>query len=409
MKLITVDKFRGDLRSGRDPDHYADGVFRVTAEPVRKVEGAARTKRFVFSDETVDRMGDKIFADGWDLANFQKNSVALWAHDSSSPPIGRASNLTIESGRLLGDIEFAPPETYAFAETIWRLVDGGFIRAVSVGFLPKKYAFVEDDSSRKWGVDFLEQELLEISLCPIPANPAALLNARSKGIDLRPLAKWAEHALEGTDTAVIPKAQLQRLQKLAKEKPPMATRKKPAQRAAGEDDPTGGGDVIGNCGRDKDETCGMKDPGECATHADDGDKKVDPDDEKALLRALKKLNPKYKDVDDGSDDSDGPPMAHEDAIRMAHKNLRTSKAFLTDAAEFHTKALDLLKPVVDAMNEENDDTDVGDGGQPKADDEGEKDEDEDGDEKDPDTKAAKAALKKAQIALAAALTKKHRR
>jgi hypothetical protein len=45
-----------------------------------------------------------------------------------------------------------------------------FLNATSVGFVPLKYAFT-DDPQRRYGVDFLEQELLEFSVCqPIPAN-----------------------------------------------------------------------------------------------------------------------------------------------------------------------------------------------------------------------------------------------
>ena len=40
---------------------------------------------FVLSDETPDRMGDVIMADGWDLTDFRKNPIALFGHQSSLP------------------------------------------------------------------------------------------------------------------------------------------------------------------------------------------------------------------------------------------------------------------------------------------------------------------------------------
>jgi len=169
--LISADQFRKDLRAKRKP---SGGVFRVNTEPPVFVEGADRTLRFVFSDNSVDRMGDTIDAAGWDLSDFERNPVALWAHDSSAPPIGGASNVAVEGTRLAGDITFAPPETYLFADTIYRLVLGKFIRAVSVGFMPTKYSFADNDPERGHGIDFLEQTLLEISVCPVPANPNAL-------------------------------------------------------------------------------------------------------------------------------------------------------------------------------------------------------------------------------------------
>ena len=146
--LMSADQFRKDLKANRKP---SGGVFRVNTEPPVFVEGADRTLRFIFSDNSVDRMGDTIDAAGWDLSDFERNPVALWAHDSSAPPIGGASNVAVEGTRLAGDITFAPPETYLFADTIYRLVLGKFIRAVSVGFMPTKYSFADNDPARGHG------------------------------------------------------------------------------------------------------------------------------------------------------------------------------------------------------------------------------------------------------------------
>ena len=221
--LMSADQFRGELRAKRKP---VGGVYRVSVAQPLPVAGAERTLRFCFSDGSVDRMNDTIAAAGWDLTDFQANPVALWAHDSSAPPIGGARNVGVEGDRLLGDIEFAPPETYAFADTIYRLVLGKLLRAVSVGFLPTRYAFVENDPERGFGIDFLEQTLLEISVCPVPANPNALQEARRKGIDTRPLVEWAERTLDDAGKASLPRAELERLRRAAKE-PAMTARTPP--------------------------------------------------------------------------------------------------------------------------------------------------------------------------------------
>jgi hypothetical protein len=57
---------------------------------------------------------------------------------------------------------------------------------------PLKYAFT-DDPQRRFGIDFLEQELLEFSWCvPVPANAEALVEGRAAGIDqVAPLLDWA--------------------------------------------------------------------------------------------------------------------------------------------------------------------------------------------------------------------------
>jgi HK97 family phage prohead protease len=167
----------------------------ATVKPKAHADGS-RKVRFCFSDGSVDRMGDTISPWGWDLSDFKRNPVALWSHDSTAPPIGRASNIAVEGNRLMGDIEFADADTYAFADTVYRLTTAGFISAVSVGFLPVEYTFVENDPDRGFGIDFKKQQLLEISVCPVPANPNALSEARSLGIDMRPVAKWAERAID---------------------------------------------------------------------------------------------------------------------------------------------------------------------------------------------------------------------
>jgi hypothetical protein len=78
-----------------------------------------------------------------------------------------------------------------------------FLHAVSVGFQPKKYEFVQAavdaERARHSGINFLQQELLEYSAVPVPANPNALAVARSAGIDTTPLKQWAERALDESD------------------------------------------------------------------------------------------------------------------------------------------------------------------------------------------------------------------
>ena len=84
-----------DERRGKAPKTRAKGavVQKTHSEIVQGME-------FVLSDETVDRLGDVIMSDGWDLTNFKKNPIALWAHRSDQPPIGRWKDLRAEKGLL---------------------------------------------------------------------------------------------------------------------------------------------------------------------------------------------------------------------------------------------------------------------------------------------------------------------
>lgn len=178
----------------KTPDKAPDGMLRksVIADSVDAGEG--RTIVFTISTVSVDRDNDTVDPNGWDLANYRRNPVVLWAHDYSELPVGKATEIAVTSdGKLKATCEFA---THAFAETVFQMVKGGFLRATSVGFAPKRYEVNE----KRGGLDFKEQELLEYSIVPVPANPEALVEARAAGVDTEPIVKWAEAVMKNAKT-----------------------------------------------------------------------------------------------------------------------------------------------------------------------------------------------------------------
>lgn len=195
-KFLDQGEFHSAARAGRT---RGAAVLRVADGAPEPIAGTRRV-RFCFSDGSVDRAGDTVDPTGWDLSAFQRNPVALWAHDSSAPPIGRACNVAVEGGRLMGDIEFAEPDVYEFADTIFRQVKAGFINAVSVGFIPIDYSFSKDPD-RQRGIDFHEQELLEISVCPVPANANALITQRGYGAQRRYGPQRRRHLVDDQDSS----------------------------------------------------------------------------------------------------------------------------------------------------------------------------------------------------------------
>jgi HK97 family phage prohead protease len=128
------------------------------------------------SDATPDRMGDVIDPNGWSLANFRNNPIALFSH-SSSLPIGVWKNVRVEGGKLLGELEMLPEGRSPRVDEIRAFVETGMLRAVSVGFRPIAYEPLP--SSKNGGVRYTSSELLECSVVSIPANPNALQVARS--------------------------------------------------------------------------------------------------------------------------------------------------------------------------------------------------------------------------------------
>jgi len=160
----------------------ADIVRKLVTCDVKEV--ADRTLQFIGSTEAQDRDGEVIKADGWDLKNYKKNPIFMWAHRYVDPPIGRAKRVWVdrETAELKFNIEFAPPETYEFADTIYKLYKGGFLKATSVGFFPDKDGIIEGDGEKAPRRTYTKQELLELSGVPVPSNPEALVSARDAGV-----------------------------------------------------------------------------------------------------------------------------------------------------------------------------------------------------------------------------------
>ncbi len=135
---------------------------------------------FVMSDETVDRIGDVIRADGWNLSEFKRNPIALFGHEHSFP-IGTWKNVRVEGKRLLGQLKMAAEGTSERIDEIRRLIEQRVLRAVSVGFRIKEYEPMDEkDPFGPW--DIKKAELHETSVVSVPANPSAVMLAKSMGI-----------------------------------------------------------------------------------------------------------------------------------------------------------------------------------------------------------------------------------
>lgn len=144
---------------------YVGGSMALV-KSVKNDETGKKTYTFLATTEAVDRDGEIITLDGWDFAAFEANPVILDGHDYYSgckAVVGRgvAPLRRTEKGWEI-DVEFAPTDE---GKRVEMLVDGGFIKAVSVGFIPKKIERVKGEPPKH-----TEKELLEISVVPIPSN-----------------------------------------------------------------------------------------------------------------------------------------------------------------------------------------------------------------------------------------------
>jgi len=128
-----------------------------------------RTVTVVASTEAIDSYGTIIKQDGWDLKRFIENPVVPLSHRWDDLPVGRVTRIEIIDKTLVADIQFAQDE---MAERVWQLWRAGFLKAVSVGFMPIEWHFGHQGDSEVLIYD--RCELLEISVVTIPANPEAL-------------------------------------------------------------------------------------------------------------------------------------------------------------------------------------------------------------------------------------------
>ena len=157
-----------------------DVIYKILENCEVKKLGA-RQYEFTASTADMDRDGEVIDVEGWDLKNFKKNPVIMYAHNYNDLPIGKATHIGVHNGKLKNTVEFPPEGTYEFADIVERLVNTGYLKTESVGFIPRKWedGDGEKNSPRR---TYTKQELLEISIVPIPSNPNAFIDAVSAGV-----------------------------------------------------------------------------------------------------------------------------------------------------------------------------------------------------------------------------------
>jgi HK97 family phage prohead protease len=145
--------------------------------------GSSAVLDFIASTATVDRYHEIIEPAGWRLESYRRNPVFQNAHNYGDIifTLGRAlltEVRAVDSGQALFQrIQFAT-EVNPVARIAYGLYKGGFLNAVSVGFIPVRW----EDGNKTNGTEgtsgtrrrYLEQELLEVSAVAIPANPDAL-------------------------------------------------------------------------------------------------------------------------------------------------------------------------------------------------------------------------------------------
>jgi HK97 family phage prohead protease len=142
----------------------------------KAIEVAERDLVFRMSDATIDRHNDTIDPTGWKFEAFMRSGSLLWAHDATRLPLAKPVELWVERGALYGQFRFPSPGKHAMSDTVFDLFKEGTLKGVSVGFKPMRWEFIAQRlENGQAGVDFKEQELLELSATPVPANSNAVV------------------------------------------------------------------------------------------------------------------------------------------------------------------------------------------------------------------------------------------
>jgi HK97 family phage prohead protease len=177
--------FLGVKRETRGPQMAAGDIELIVPVPFRlAVDGeAGRGIAWTFSTFDLDRFGERIDPDGWDYKRYLDNPVVEWAHRYDIPAIGRAEGIYADEKGLHGSIVFNGKEYDPFGWGIGERVRAGVIRSGSVGFRPVEVEIPSKENGKDGTtLIFRKQELLEFSICNVPANPFALSKSGESGM-----------------------------------------------------------------------------------------------------------------------------------------------------------------------------------------------------------------------------------
>jgi len=179
-EVAGVRKVAGDV------ELIASVPFCLTADGGLKSDEAGQGFPWTLSTFDLDRFEERIDPQGWDIRRYMENPVVQWAHRYDIPAIGKIEGLTIDNEGLHGLVYFNDKSFDSFGWSIEQRVKAGVIRAGSVGFRVMEIE-IPDRKTTEDGTSliFRKQELLEFSICNVPANPFALMKMRNEEIEKR--------------------------------------------------------------------------------------------------------------------------------------------------------------------------------------------------------------------------------
>lgn len=178
-------------------------LYRTLHPEIRVIDSKAGIAEYVASDETIDSYREVIRASGWRFNRFQKNAPFVDSHDYGTLEnlLGKVVDFAVRGKQLVETVQWAiDVADNKLAQLGWKMTEAGYLRAVSVGFMPTRFLTKWDaQDARKRGewlaqlgelglgedqaprTIFVEQEQVELSACIIGANANALAKSYKAG------------------------------------------------------------------------------------------------------------------------------------------------------------------------------------------------------------------------------------
>jgi HK97 family phage prohead protease len=151
-----------------------DGYEKENGEGYEEKENDLYT--FVVSTPEVDRYGTIIVPSGIDYTAYLNNPIVLAQHDSDKWPIGRCLGFAMNGENLEATIQIECITEEG--KKLNKLINAGFVKAVSVGIIPNEYEDKTIDGQKV--TVYTKSELVEFSVVSVPANRQALLKKSIK-------------------------------------------------------------------------------------------------------------------------------------------------------------------------------------------------------------------------------------
>jgi hypothetical protein len=174
-------------------------IRRTIYPEIRILDAKTGLVEYVASDQTLDSYREIIRADGWRFTRLRKNAPFVDSHDYGTLEklLGNLVDYKVVGDKLIETVKWAiDVAENKLAQLGWKMTAAGYLKAVSVGFMPLKAVTCFDGGARfnaelqRLGLDeksgvraiYLEQEQIELSACIIGANPNALAKSYKDGV-----------------------------------------------------------------------------------------------------------------------------------------------------------------------------------------------------------------------------------